>query len=95
MFDALSVAKYIDSIPLIQPAVESCAGAFVDQLRVRFGARFEQKDVSARVLGAQVNMAKYTRSNAGFGTIEDQIGIDVDNGGFLFLLDIYHMQEWR
>lgn len=92
MLDTLRVSKDVDTIALIEPALKSCAGGFVHQVRICFGARLEEKDISSRVFGTQVNVAKHTRSNTRLSTIEDEVGIDIDNGGFLYALGGHHVR---
>lgn len=71
MLDTLGITKYVDTISLIQTTVKSCARVLGDELRIGLSTRFEQKDVSAGISGAQVNVAKYTGSDTRLGTIED------------------------
>jgi hypothetical protein len=47
-------------------------------------ARFEEKDISPGVLCTEVDMAENTGANPCLLNIENQVGVDIDNGGTLY-----------
>lgn len=83
MLDALRVSKNIYSVSLIQPTVSAILKRLVGQLWVDFSSRLQEEDVCAGVLRTQVNVAKNTGPYRYFGSIEDQVRIDIHNSRFL------------
>jgi len=79
VLDALHVPKDIHTISLVQPTVDPVSVRGPGRLGDRL-ARLEKENIRSRVLCAEVDVAEDARSDAGFGTVEDQIGIDVDDG---------------
>jgi hypothetical protein len=83
MFDALHVTKDIDTIPLVQTAVNlvsvGCTGD-----RCVGTPWLEKEYVSTSVLGTEVNMTEDTGTDAGLSPVnEDQARVDIYDGGAL------------
>jgi hypothetical protein len=80
MLDALHVAKDIDTVPLVQAAVDlvsvGCSGG-----RCVGTPWLEKEYVCTSVLGAKVNMAEDTRADAGLSPVnENQARVDIYDG---------------